>query len=166
MIKKLTIEQARQYVKDDPVRGHLTAEYRTSQGREMWALYDDKYAIADDPSEQPRAIICTAYTNTVPTSEIDLERFSSTSREQAVDTTTAVFYTVWSYEKGAGRKIVNTVAEHIRDTRPEVKRWVTLSPLTDMAERFHLNNGAKFVDKYLKDQTFEYTDIISRISFE
>ena len=35
------------------------------------------------------------------------------------------------------------LAQHIRNTRPEVTRWVTLSPLTDMAERFHLKNGLR-----------------------
>ena len=160
MITRLSTKQAQAYVLDDPVRTHLSAEYRTTQGREMWALYEDRYAVADEVSDHPLAVICVAYTNAVPTNELELERFSSASGTEAVNTTTAVFYTVWSYSKGAGQTIVNTVAEHVRNTRPEVKRWVTLSPLTTMAERFHLKNGAKFVDRYSTDQTFEYTHLM------
>ena len=72
-------------------------------------------------------------------------------------TDVAVFYTVWSYDKGAGREIVNTVAEHIKTTNPYVKRYVTLSPLTEMARNFHLRNGAKFISKHTNCQNFEYT---------
>ena len=157
MISQLTTAQAQQYVLDDPVRTHLSAEYRTTEGRQMWALYEDKYAVADEPSDHPLAVICVAYTNAVPKNETELHWYSSASGTGAVDTNTAVFYTVWSYSRGAGQTIVNSVAEKIKHTRPEVTRWVTLSPLTEMAERFHLKNGARFVDRYPTDQTFEYT---------
>lgn len=160
MIKKLTLEQAQQYVLDDPVRTHLSAEYRVTQGREMWGLFEDQYAVADEPSDHPLAIICVAYTNSVPRNETELHWYSSASGTGAVDTNTAVFYTVWSYSKGAGQTIVNTVAQRIQQTCPDVKRWVTLSPLTDMAERFHLKNGARFVERYDTDQTFEYTHVM------
>ena len=68
----------------------------------------------------------------------------------------AVFYTVWSYKPGAGRQIVNGVAGRIKTQRPWVKRFVTLSPLTEMAEKFHLKNGAKFLAKHKECQNFEY----------
>lgn len=157
MIQQLTTAQAQQYVADDPVRGHLSADYRTTEGRQVWALYEDQYAVAHEPSEQPLAIICVAYTNAVPKNETELHWYSSASGTGAVTTDTAVFYTVWSYSRGAGQTIVNSVAEHIRDTRAEVTRWVTLSPLTRMAERFHLKNGARFVERYPTAQTFDYT---------
>ena len=161
MIKTLTTEQAQQYAQDDPVRPHLTADYRTTEGREMWALYEDKYAVAHEPSNDPLAIICVAYTNAVPRNETELHWYSAASGTGAVATNTAVFYTVWSYSRGAGQTIVNTVAEHIQQTRPEVARWVTLSPLTKMAERFHLKNGAQFVERYDTAQTFEYTHLMN-----
>jgi hypothetical protein len=68
----------------------------------------------------------------------------------------AVFYTVWSYQRGAGREIVNGVAERIKNQRPWVKRFVTLSPLTDMARNFHIKNGARLVAKHSTCQNFEY----------
>ena len=39
----------------------------------------------------------------------------------------AVFYTVWSYAKGARRKMVLETAEYLKKERG-IKRFVTLSP--------------------------------------
>ena len=161
MIQQLTTAQAQQYVADDPVRGHLTADYRTTEGRQMWALYEDRYAVAHHPSEEPLAIICVAYTNAVPKNETELHWYSSASGTGAVTTDTAVFYTVWSYSRGAGREIVNTLAAHILNTRSEIERWVTLSPLTDMAARFHTKNGAVLHSVHDTCQVFEYTHLIT-----
>ena len=163
MIRLLTLDEVDEYIQGDPVRPHLTAEFRTTVGRQVWGLFEDQYAVAHTPSTQALAVICVAYTNAAPTNEIELDWFSSASGSGAVTTDTAVFYTVWSYSKGAGQTIVNSVAEHIRNTRPEVSRWVTLSPLTTMAERFHLKNGAQFVDRYPTDQTFEYTHLMQDV---
>ena len=71
----------------------------------------------------------------------------------------AVFYTVWSYGGGAGRQLVNQLAQHIRDTNSEIVQWVTLSPLTEMAEQFHVKNGAKLLASYDVNQTFDYTHL-------
>jgi len=73
----------------------------------------------------------------------------------------AVFYTVWSYDPGAGRQLVNQLAEHIRDTNTEIVQWVTLSPLTEMAEKFHIKNGATLFASYDVNQTFEYTHLMT-----
>ncbi len=55
---------------------------------------------------------------------------------------TAVFYTIWSYQKGAGRNLIVDASEWITANRPTIKNLVTLSPKTEMAERFHIRNGA------------------------
>jgi len=141
LLLKLNDYIVKDVVRDDPVRPHISAEWRTSSGREVYGLY------TDESFEDLRAVICVAYTDEVPTCEQDM---------QWVGTDIAVFYTVWSYDKGAGRDIVFAVVEHIRKTKADVKRWVTLSPLTEMAERFHLKNGAKFLDKHTECQNFEY----------
>jgi len=139
MLKKLEPDVVENIVTDDPVRPHISAVWRTRSGREVYGLYNE---------EKLRAVICVAYTDEIPTCERDLGW---------PGTDVAVFYTVWSYDKGAGRDIVNTVAEHIKTTNPYVKRYVTLSPLTEMARNFHLRNGAKFLNKHTNCQNFEYT---------
>ena len=141
MLLKLNDYIVKDVIPDDPVRPHISAEWRTCSGREVYGLY------ADENWTDLRAVICVAYTDEVPTCERDM---------QWVGTDIAVFYTVWSYDRGAGRDIVFAVAEHIRKTNPDVKRWVTLSPLTEMAKNFHLKNGAKFITKHMDCQNFEY----------
>lgn len=140
MLIKLDKRFVREVVNDDPVRPHISADWRTLCGREVYGLYDDK-------GIDLRAVICVAYTDEVPTCERDMGFIGSKI---------AVFYTVWSYDKGAGRDIVFAVANHIRDSKPTVERWVTLSPLTEMAKNFHMKNGAKFLNKHFDCQNFEY----------
>jgi hypothetical protein len=55
---------------------------------------------------------------------------------------TAVFYTIWSYVPGAGRKLIVQARNWLIANRTEIKTFVTLSPPTDMARVFHLRNGA------------------------
>ena len=150
MLKKLkTLEQVYPLIKDDPVRPKLSADWRINNGREVYALFDDQYAEQDPVLfDGPRAVICVAYTNGVALTEKDLERCDNPN--------TAMFYTVWSYDKGAGRQIVLQTAEHIKETRQDISRYVTLSPLTEMAEKFHLRNGAEFLRKGEYCQNFEY----------
>ena len=149
MLTKLDLEQVQELIIDDPVRPHITADWRVSGACEVYALYEDQYAEQAPVSfEGLRAVICVAYTSDVPTCELDLGWAGNN---------VAVFYTVWSYDKGAGRDIVFATAGHIKKENPDVKRYVTLSPLTTMAERFHLRNGAKFLAKYDDAQNFEYT---------
>jgi len=137
------------HCKDDPVRPHIPLAWRIQNGREVFALFEDQYAEAAPVAmEGPRAIICVAYTHGVAITEQDLENTAAPN--------TAMFYTVWSYDRGAGREIVFDTARHIRHTRPEITRYVTLSPLTEMAERFHLRNGAEFLRKGESCQNFEY----------
>lgn len=84
----------------------------------------------------------------VPITEQELFMYGSTEGE------ICVAYTVWSYTKGSGRTIINAVRD--RAVQNGYKRLITLSPLTDMAERFHLSNGARLVKKGWKCQNFEY----------
>jgi hypothetical protein len=53
-----------------------------------------------------------------------------------------VFYTIWSYAAGAGRQLIEQAQAAIKTQHPEVTTYVTLSPKTDMARRFHHKNGA------------------------
>tara|TARA_A100001035_G_C27481481_1_gene363417 strand:+ start:93 stop:557 length:465 start_codon:yes stop_codon:yes gene_type:complete len=137
------------FLKDDPVRPHIPMSWRVTQGREVYGLFEDQYAVeAPVNFEGPRAIICVAYTNGVALEERDLNNIEEPD--------TAMFYTVWSYDKGAGREIVLQTQKHIQETKKHIFRYVTLSPLTVMAERFHLRNGAHFIRKGKKCQNFEY----------
>ena len=142
MLLKLEPHIVKDVIQDDPVRPHIESAWRSQSGREVYGLYED------ESYEQLRAVICVAYTDNVPTCESDMHQ---------AGTHIAVFYTVWSYDRGAGRDIVFAVAEHIRINNPNVQRYVTLSPLTEMAKKFHLKNGASLIAKHVNCQNFEYT---------
>jgi hypothetical protein len=101
----------------------------------------------DEHQHEPLAVICVAYCDDVPTNEADMNRTGDR---------VAVFYTVWSYSRGAGRTIVNEVFEHLQQTGA-CERYVTLSPLTEMAERFHIKNGAQLLARHNLAQNFEYS---------
>ena len=127
-------------LKDDPVRPHITKAERLSDGRQVFVL---------EKKDKILAVICVAYTNKIPKNEFELSAYN------AFDGSCAIFYTVWSYEKGAGREIIERVSNHLM-RRGWIKRYVTLSPLTEMAEKFHLRNGAELIYRGKTCQNFEY----------
>ena len=67
----------------------------------------------------------------------------------------AIAYTVWSKKKGGGKLIVKEVFKKIKKSN-HLNRLITLSPLTEMARNFHLNNGAVELQVNEKTQNFEY----------
>lgn len=146
MLTKLNQEQVQNIIKDDPVRPHIPVVSRIGVGREVYGLYGDNL----------QAVICVAYTNEIPRNEFELEVLTQQASQDGDHGSIAVFYTVWSYERGAGREVLFQTVDQIKQERPQIKRFVTLSPLTIMAERFHLKNGAKLLEKHEDCQNFEY----------
>lgn len=142
MLKLVNDDWTLGLVKDDPVRPHLPMSWRISNGREVYVLEND--------DSTPRAVVCVAYTNGVALDEEYMDTHWKNPN-------TAMFYTVWSYDKGAGREIIFCVADSIQQQKPHIHRYCTLSPLTEMAEKFHLRNGASFLRRGDTCQNFEYT---------
>ena len=136
---------------EDPVRPELDNEFRTSYGRKIYGV---KY------KNEIHAVMCFAFTNEIPKSVHELDLFSrdaflqSATRDQNVGKI-AVAYTVWSNKKGGGKLIVKEVFKIIKKSN-YLNRLVTLSPLTEMARNFHLNNGAQEVQVNEETQNFEY----------
>ena len=116
-------------IKDDPVRPELTREFRVNSNSRIFVL-------RDDDTDEPLAVTCVKFLSEIPQDVTDLA-------ELAVNTNTAVFYTIWSYAAGAGRRLIQEAQQQIRQERPEVDTYVTLSPKTEMARKFHLKNGAE-----------------------
>ena len=138
--------------KEDPVRPELDNEFRTSFGRRIYGV---KY------KNEIHAVMCFAFTNKVPKDVVQLDKFShdaflqSTQRGQNVGQI-AIAYTVWSKKKGGGKLIVKEVFKKIKKSN-HLNRLVTLSPLTEMATKFHIRNGAKLLQVNESTQNFEYT---------
>ncbi len=136
---------------EDPVRPELSNEFRTGYGRKIFGV---RY------QGDVHAVMCFAYTNEIPKTVEDLEKMShdaylqSALRDQNVGRI-AVAYTVWSKKKGGGKLIVKEVFKKIKKSN-HLNRLVTLSPLTEMATKFHSNNGAKLLQVNESSQNFEY----------
>ena len=138
-------------INDDPVRPELTNEFRTSYGRKIFGV---KY------QNEIHAVMCFAFTNDIPKSVLELDQLSkdaflqSVTRDQNVGKI-AIAYTVWSKKKGGGKLIVKEVYKMIKKSN-HLNRLVTLSPLTEMAKKFHLRNGAELLQINEQTQNFEY----------
>ena len=136
---------------DDPVRPELNNEFRTSYGRKIFGV---KY------QNEIHAVMCFAFTNEIPKTVSQLDSLSkdaflqSTNRGQQVGKI-AIAYTVWSKKKGGGKLIVKEVYKMIKKSN-HLNRLVTLSPLTEMARKFHLRNGAIELQVNDETQNFEY----------
>ena len=137
--------------KEDPVRPELDNVFRRSYGRKIYGV---KYG------GEIHAVMCFAYTNKIPINIKELDKFShdaflqSAQRDQNVGQI-AIAYTVWSKKKGGGKLIVKEVFKKIKKSN-HLNRLITLSPLTEMASKFHSRNGAKLIQVNETTQNFEY----------
>ena len=129
------------FIKDDPVRPEIPKDFRVSDGRVVAALTDEE--------QQPEAMVCVSFHDFVPE---DVEGLSKTSTVP----TTAIFYTIWSYKSGKGRDLLYQAVKGIQEQYPSVTRFVTLSPKTNMARRFHLKNGAIVLRENIDTTNYEY----------
>lgn len=130
-----------EFIKDDPVRPEISKEYRVSDGRMVAAL-----AETDD---DPDAMVCVSFHDFIPSQVKDLDN-------TALVPTTAIFYTIWSYKSGKGQELLRAAVKGIQEQYPSVTRFVTLSPKTQLAQRFHLKNGAIVFRENSETVNYEY----------
>jgi hypothetical protein len=130
------------FIKDDPVRPEIPTDFRVSDGRMVAALSSD--------ATNPDAMVCVSFHDFVPQDTNDL-------KETALVPTTAVFYTIWSYKAGKGKQLLVEAVKGIQEQYPSVTRFVTLSPKTEVARRFHMKNGAIVFRENIETVNYEYS---------
>ena len=113
-------------IKDDPVRPEIPLTDRVNINSRMYVLKD---------GDKTEAVTCVKFLNSIPEAVEDMAGIVESA-------TTAVFYTIWSYAAGAGRTLIQEAKKSIEAEFPGIDTYVTLSPKTEMARRFHLKNGA------------------------
>jgi hypothetical protein len=126
---------------DDPVRPSIPQTVRVGDNRDIFVLRN--------PDDSAQAITCVSYQNRIPATESELFELTDTPD-------VAVFYTIWSYAPGAGRALIFDAVRHIREHKSSIQRFVTLSPPTEMARRFHLKNGAQVLRTNSDTVNYEY----------
>jgi hypothetical protein len=114
-------------IKDDPVRPEIPVIKRVNSNSRIYVWKQ---------GEETAAVTCEKFLERVPAAVEDMA-------ELVESATTAVFYTIWSYAAGAGRTLIQEAQKSIESEFPGIQTYVTLSPKTEMARRFHLKNGAR-----------------------
>lgn len=132
------------YLADDPVRPHIPIRERIGNNRHVFVLKD---------GDSINAIVCAKLCATVPSNEYEL------LSDQVEEPVAVVFYTIWSYQSGSGQQLIREGVQHIKLTRPEIKRFVTLSPTTEMARKFHIKNGAIIFRVNPETINYEYINL-------
>jgi hypothetical protein len=113
-------------IQDDPVRPEIPVAERVNANSRIYVLKD---------GDKTQAVTCVKFLSSIPSAVDELT-------EAVGSATTAVFYTIWSYAAGAGRDLIRKTQQSIEEEFPGIETYVTLSPKTEMARRFHLKNGA------------------------
>ena len=120
-------EDLNQLILDDPVRPEIPVSQRVNANSRIYMLKS---------GDQTLAVTCVKFLTVVPAAVEDLVDLVESA-------TTAVFYTIWSYAAGAGRELIQQAQTSIQEEFPDISTYVTLSPKTEMARKFHLKNGAR-----------------------
>ena len=113
-------------IRDDPVRPEIPVTQRVNSNSRIYLLKD---------GDKTQAVTCVKFLESIPEAVDDLVDLVEMA-------TTAVFYTIWSYTAGSGRELIVEAQKSIQAEFPNIETYVTLSPKTEMARRFHLKNGA------------------------
>jgi len=157
-----------QYIKDDPVRPHLFENDITRFENNFYVFAD--IDINEDTGQRVvNAVLCAVISPFVLQSE-ELLRDLSDSHEQTTemqkqlmeavgeDKLATVFtpYSLWSYKKGSGKRLINELLDFIPLNFPHVTHVITMSPPTRMAMEFHTNNGALLLSPNVETINYEY----------
>ena len=135
ILEKAGKKLAEKLCNDDPVRKNIPYDWRVDgSNREIFHL-------------EEKAVLCVAHLNAIPITEKELMSFGWGNF--------SIFYTVWSKEKGLGRKIILEVWDLFKQQYTG-NRYITMSPKTEMAMKFHLSNGAILLQENPETNNFEY----------
>ena len=150
-------------IEDDPVRPKL---FKDNSVR-----FEDPfhvYAEVNDETGEIAAVVCTIICKFVPQDEYQIKLIAMGETERIEEQlkereelhgelgTVLCPYSVWSYQRGHGRKLINNLLEAAPVMHPEVDAVITMSPLTDTALNLHLSNGAEVFGTNEDTINYEY----------
>ena len=125
-------------LRDDPVRPSISPKRKVSPFSRVYMWLEE---------QRIGAIVCCSYRHNIPKTERELLQVENYNQ----DGMKVILYSIWSYEKGCGQKIVQAVLARSREDKV-----ITMSPKTDMARDFHLRNGAKVLQVNRTTVNYEY----------
>jgi len=148
---------------DDPIRPKL---FKDNSVR-----FEDPfhvYAEVNDETGEIAAIVCTIVCKFVPQDEYQIKLIAMGKTKQIEKQlkerekiygqlgTVLCPYSIWSYQKGHGRKLISNLLEATPIMHPQVDAVITMSPHTHTAMKFHLNNGAGLFSTNEETVNYEY----------
>ena len=139
---------ALQRIYDDPIRPELDALFRTSDDREVYSLIKD---------DEVLATVCVAYCKEIPTTVRDLRDYACSPDDRA---SIAVFYTIWANKAGYGKRMLFSTVDYIQSNYFEVTKFMTMSPKTDMAHKFHTRLGAEILSINSQSINYDYSAVV------
>lgn len=159
-------EEYLKYIKDDPVRPNLfTDDSIRFQGNFRVYADIDRQGFGVNVN----AIICVVIAPFIPQDEEQLRSIANGESElsfqcrvkedgglEKVVGKVLCPYSLWSYEKGAGTKLINSLLEAAPIMYPDIDYVITMSPPTQMAMKFHLRNGASMISPNKETVNYEY----------
>ena len=114
ILEKAGLELAKKLCEDDPVRKNIPYDWRVDgPNREIFHL-------------EEKAVLCVAHLNAIPITEKELMSFGWGNF--------SIFYTVWSKEKGLGRKIILEVWDLFKKQHTE-NRYVYTNKILSIKKR-------------------------------
>jgi len=150
-------------LEDDPIRPKL---FKDNSVR-----FEDPfhvYAEVNDETGEIAAIVCTIVCKFVPQDEYQIKLIAMGKTKQIEKQlkerekiygqlgTVLCPYSIWSYQRGHGRKLISNLLEATPVMHPEVDAVITMSPHTHTAMKFHLNNGAGLFSTNEETVNYEY----------
>lgn len=166
MLIKCDEENYLKYIDDDPVRPNLF-EDDFVRFRGNFCVYAD--VDKDEFGFTVNAIVCVAICPFLPQSEKQLRLYASGDMGEGLgiieelldeeDTRAGIVlcpYSLWSYKKGSGKRLINDLLESVPMLYPEVDHVITMSPPTKMAMKFHIGNGAVLLFPNEDTVNYEY----------
>jgi hypothetical protein len=132
------------FINDDPIRPHILPKDRFGK---------NKYVLALTENDSVCAIVCAKLCSVIPSSEKEL--LTDTGNNPS----NVIFYTIWSYKSGSGQRLIREGGEFFKKQNVQNQRFVTLSPPTEMARKFHTKNGAIVLRINEETVNYEYLNI-------
>ena len=133
-------EEIKTLLQDDPVRPEIPINQRINSNSRIYLLKD---------GDCTQAVTCVKFLGSIPAAVDDLVDLVGSA-------TTAVFYSIWSYAAGSGSSLLHAAQKSIEAEFPGIESYVTLSPKTEMAKKFHLKNGADIYRENLDSVNYIY----------
>ncbi len=145
LIKEHTDELLK-LINEDPIRPGIPNSQRIGKNKDIFISHDDNGV---------HAVTCVSYQKNIPKDESEL--FENLDQPNV-----AIFYTIWSYQPGSGRQLLLDSVKYIQENNKYIERFVTLSPKTEMARKFHLKNGASIFRENAETINYEYRTLAQR----